>query len=216
MFGWFPLFYLTGDCTLYLANGSWEDLRSRKLTSEELSALSMDIALDRWSTLESKYCNNQTDGSGTIYYLNGESVNVQPCVGVYPIPPQWFSLIVISEVIKEWYGKATRFPSPLWYTLVRSDFPDALGPAFAAAPMWTHGNASELGTDDVRVTPPLRFADGSFAAELRDLRRLWLNGKIGYKNADFIPVLSGSTRYELRVRAVTTIDDDAGTPQLAK
>jgi hypothetical protein len=217
--GWHYLL-VSGQCEAWVLKDYATPLRHLMLSPEQAKSLARDLRLGEWSSFPPAM-RGCPDGSTVIFRFAKDRVHGIPC-GLDPDHPVRGMSTALFAQIGNLYAAGAAFEGDVRFIL-GVDEPSAPRPTdhYRDAPLWPLSTSPEsiaLSTNDLQSyrRGTSRHASGDEATLLRALRTSWLEGTIGSKLSEFIPIVGADgARFHLYLRdscpwenASGILDDD--------
>jgi len=211
----FAYLLVSGQCEAWVLKEAEAPLRHLMLSREQARALSRDFRLGEWSSIPPAM-GGCADASAVSFRFENNRLSGVPCGLPAGHPLREMSTAFFAQIANLSIS-AVDAEGDARYVLAAED-PDAprTGDAYRDAPPWP----LPFSPDSVAVSlkdfysyrrGTSRRAIMEEASQLRALRRLWLEGKIGSKMIFFIPIAeTDGARFQLYVRDSSPWENASG------
>jgi hypothetical protein len=229
---------LDGKCQIFIQRAWWDPIHVRTLTPAEIEELKTALRVEEWPAIAGTYYLDDCLAYYRAWVVGYEVVighKACPSTGEIPVykgeGPVPISEPPISDIDQradeyrnEHYDEGTPVSGPVRYALYWSG-KEPTNDFYRGAEPWPFGDPGEVViTYEEAQSSPSTYAnkfqvvDGEQAAVLRELRRRFIAGEIGYENSrpprsstDGIPILQSDGKgYELYVTDTLPYEDDTG------
>ena len=212
--GWHYLL-VSGQCEAWVLKEVAAPLRHLLLSREQARSLAREFRLGEWSSITAA-AGGCPDAPTVRFRFDKEEIAGGPC-GLKTDHPIFIMSTALLMQVGNLYAAGVSTEADVRYLLGVED-PDAprTGDAYRNAPLWplsTPPDAVAVPTKELHSyrRGGSRHASNGEASLLRALRTSWLDGTIGSKMSEFIPIVENDgARFRLYVRDASPWENASG------